>query len=263
MKKGNISVILTFLLVLFAINHPVQASNMLDKQGVKQLLKDAHEAQLSLTEKHHTWGEVTSKLYPYLSRTFAKDFLKEHVVYEEEGYIVYGTDFSKYVIPQLRFDEETGIVYSKAQNQIFIYEKQWGDGPVRFDAEYELVTIELNKEKWVIRDIEYVNDLPEQVLESNSPIQNKEVYQQDTIHRQQNPTKPNVQYKHSDASIESNQNVSQTNIPNKQSKLSFYEFIGIRSYPQLMNPTPFGYQPLNSRQQQQSISLLFSYILFY
>jgi hypothetical protein len=176
--KLHISLLLTTILFIFTIYHPVEASSLepLDKHGIKELLQKADEAQYSLSLKHYSWEEALTKLSSSMKEDFAIKFMEEHLFLEEEGYIFYGTDFSIYFIPHFSFDEKTNIVLNSEQNAIYIFEKFTGSGPVEFEEQYELVTLVLDDTTWKISNISFLEELPEEVklgtsIENNSSLE--------------------------------------------------------------------------------------------
>jgi hypothetical protein len=165
MKKLYPSLLLTIVLYVLAINHPVEASIIQppSEESIQQLLSGADETQFSLSEKHYSWEDALEKLSPYMKQEFAINFMKEHLFLEEEGYIFYGTDFSIYFIPQFSFNDKTTIVVNPDLQSIYIYEKFIGTGPVVFEEQYEMVTLVPEETKWKISNISFLKELPEEV----------------------------------------------------------------------------------------------------
>jgi hypothetical protein len=169
MKKQLFSLFFTILFSFLMIGDSVNAKTLepLDKQGVQQLFLDAYNSQFSLTERHHTFKEIKDKLYQYMSKDFVKAFLKEHITYEKEGYILYGLDFSIYLMPKFTFNDQTHILYNNEKNVYYVYEKHSGEeGPVLYNEQYDLVTLGVQNNRWVIKEISYLKELPSDVVKN-------------------------------------------------------------------------------------------------
>ncbi len=168
--------LMTAILLIFSINQRVDAStaSTLDKHEVQELLKQAFEAQYSLTEQHYSWEEAKTKLSTYMTDELANGLMDEHLFLEEQGYIFYGTDFSTYIVPRFSFNDDTIIVSNTDMETVFVYEQFEGTGPVIFDSQYEVVTLKLNKAEWKIADISFVSELPKKIHEGKSLEEIKE-----------------------------------------------------------------------------------------
>lgn len=165
MLKRRLTLLLMVIALIGIMITPINtyAAELLDKHGIKELLKKADEAQYTLSEKHYSWDEALHTLTPYMTDKFATAFMDEHLFSEEEGYIFYGTDFSLYLIPRYAFNEKTKIVVSKDEKKIYIYEKFNGTGPVTFKDQYEVVTFVQENNQWKIDDISFLKELPDEI----------------------------------------------------------------------------------------------------
>jgi ribosomal protein L21E len=168
MNKYRLCIFVTIILVVLAIHHPVKASTFkpLDKPGVEEFLKNAYEVQYSLTERHHSWEEASTKLGDYMTNEFSTKFMEEHLFHEEEGYIFYGTDFSIYIVPRYSYNDKTKIVVNPTLKTMYVYEKFNGTGPVVFDSQFETITLKLVGSKWKIANISFETELPDEVKQA-------------------------------------------------------------------------------------------------
>ncbi|WP_449539844.1 DUF3993 domain-containing protein [Ferdinandcohnia sp. Marseille-Q9671] len=157
-----------FMVVLclfgLVITQPVNASSKqpLSNDQVFTLLQEAFQAQSSLTFEFRTYEAVQQILSPYFDEQYSSSFLEENLMKEEEGYIVYGSDFALYFIPFFSYTEETKVMYDKEKEKIFVYElfKTPESGPVSYDDHYEVITIEKRNEDWLITELSMQDEPP-------------------------------------------------------------------------------------------------------
>ncbi|MBM7659556.1 hypothetical protein JOC85_000323 [Bacillus mesophilus] len=165
MIRYRLCLVVVTVVLLFIAHHPVNASTstLLDKQGVQQLLEDTYDAQYSLTERFHTWEDAWRKMTQYMTEQMTEQFMVEHLYEEEEGYIVYGTDFSTFIIPHFSYNADTKMVTNDRKDTIFVYEKSSGDGPVKFQSQFDIVTITYDGERWKIASISFSEELSTEI----------------------------------------------------------------------------------------------------
>jgi len=136
---------------------------------VFELLEDAFQAQLSLSQEHRTYDEVTSILSPYFSKKYIDLFLEENLYEEKSGFIVYGSDFAMYYVPYFSYSDETKVMYDKKEGIIYVYEyfKANSEGPVTYEEHYEMVILEPTKSSWIIAEVVESKEMPEQIKNLN------------------------------------------------------------------------------------------------
>ncbi|MFT4415199.1 DUF3993 domain-containing protein [Fredinandcohnia humi] len=164
-KRISLFVLLLCISGLFIIQ-PAMASSEdpLSNDQVFDLLKEAFKAQSSLTLEFHTYNEVREILAPYFHEQYMDLFLEENLLEEENGYIVYGSDFALYFIPFFSYAEETKVVFGK-EDKIYVYElfRSPTSGPLGYDDHYEIITIEKHNSSWIISDLQSTESLPEEI----------------------------------------------------------------------------------------------------
>ncbi|MCH1623960.1 DUF3993 domain-containing protein [Ferdinandcohnia quinoae] len=157
--KNRLTILVIFLLMCSSfINQPTKASasKPISNEKMFEFLKEAYSAQVSLTAKYRSYDEVWGVLSPYFKDNYIKLFLKENLYEDNEGFIVYGTDFPIYFIPFFSYSEETKIVFNDDGNKAYVYEffKAKIEGPVSYDSHYETLTLERIGSNWFISELE-------------------------------------------------------------------------------------------------------------
>lgn len=134
----------------------------LSQEQVFSLLQEAFTAQTSLTNEFRSYDEVQQILSPYFNEEYMNKFLEENVIKEEQGYIVYGSDFAFYFIPFYSYSEQTKILFDKEENKIFVYEffESPESGPVAYDDHFEVITLEKINSNWLITELSIEDEAP-------------------------------------------------------------------------------------------------------
>ncbi|MCC3357649.1 DUF3993 domain-containing protein [Bacillus sp. REN16] len=143
----------------------------LTKQQVYALLQEAFQAQSSLTFEFRAYDEVQQIIAPYFHEDYAASFLEENLMKEEEGYIVYGSDFALYFVPFYTYTDETKILFDPEENKIYVYElfKVPESGPVSYEDHYEVITLEKINSKWLITDLSMESEAPSVNVAAHQP----------------------------------------------------------------------------------------------
>ncbi len=138
------------------------------------ILKEAFQAQSSLTTEFRPYDEVQQILAPYFHVDYSSMFLDQNLMKEEEGYIVYGSDFALYFVPFYSYTDETKILFDQEENKIFVYElfKTPESGPVSYKDHYEVITLEKINSNWLITDL---------AMEDKAPSIKEDTLQKETI----------------------------------------------------------------------------------
>lgn len=170
MKKWIMLLFLLLLMSPVTTNAEAKNNDLSNRKEVLAFLKEAFDAQVSLSEKEREMDEIHGILSPYFTKNYETVFLKENLVYENGKYLTYGSDFARYFIPFFQFSDETKIVI--LSNEIFVYEYFEGnkEGPVEYESHYE--GIRLVKEEGMWKVAEYLDkDIPNRIIKLE---QNKE-----------------------------------------------------------------------------------------
>lgn len=161
MKK---TLVLLLLLIFAYVPLSPQATSGLDtKSDVFTFLKEAYQAQFSLSEKPRTKKEVNKVLDPYFTSRYKKAFWKENIHNVDGKFITYGTDFARYYIPYYHFSDKTMVVIHPNEIYVFEYFPENMDGPVGYKSHYEgLYLININGE-WKVDKYLY-NQIPKEII---------------------------------------------------------------------------------------------------
>jgi hypothetical protein len=151
------------LLVPIAGAEAAEGKALENREEVMQFVENAFEAQTSLSEKPRTMEEVEAVLAPYFTDSYTGLFLEENLSQEEDGHIVYGTDFGLYYIPFFDFSEETKVVIDQEQIHVFEYFPGVMEGPVTYAGHYEGLRIEKTDSGWKVAEWLY-DELPQNVI---------------------------------------------------------------------------------------------------
>lgn len=191
----NKRIILLLIVICFiglvSVPTATASSNQpLTKEQVFTLLQEAFQAQTSLTSEFRTYDEVQQILAPYFHEDYAATFLEENLMKEEEGYIVYGSDFALYFVPFYSYTDETKIIFDQEENKIFVYElfKTPDEGPVSYKDHYEVITLEPINANWRITDLTMEDEAPS-IKEAN---RQKEIPIRDSEFLTWNPFKTTI-----------------------------------------------------------------------
>ncbi|MEH7222380.1 DUF3993 domain-containing protein [Bacillus sp. JJ1566] len=162
-KRIVLLLVVICLIGLVSVPTATASSNQpLTKEQVFTQLKEAFQAQSSLTLEFRTYDEVQKTLAPYFQEDYIANFLEENLMKEEEGYIVYGSDFALYFVPFYSYTDETKILFDQEVNKIFVYElfKSPESGPVSYQDHYEVITLEKISSNWLITDLTMEDEAP-------------------------------------------------------------------------------------------------------
>lgn len=162
--------ILFLLLLLLSTIIPLTSHATTDlktRNEVFEFLKEAFEAQVSLSEKGRSIENIKEVLNPYFSDEYQNEFWKENVHNENGKYVTYGSDYAKYYIPFYHFSSNTKVVNTLDKIYIFEYFPQNMEGPVGFSSHYEGLLIKKIDGIWKIDKYLY-NDLPKDIIEKGA-----------------------------------------------------------------------------------------------
>ncbi|MEH7383899.1 DUF3993 domain-containing protein [Bacillus sp. JJ1521] len=190
-KRIVLLLIVICLIGLVSVPTATASSNQpLKRDQVFSLLQEAFQAQTSLTSEFRTYDKVQQILAPYFHGDYAATFLEENLMSEEEGYIVYGSDFALYFIPFYSYTDETKILFDQEENKIFVYElfKTPEEGPVSYKDHYEVITLQQIHSNWLITDLAMEEEAPT-VKEATGQ---KEAAKKDTAFLTWNPFKTTI-----------------------------------------------------------------------
>ena len=155
--KHLMRILLVSLAIFVVFPHlNVKADRQLSEEEAFRFLQEAFDAQVSLSEKPRSMGQIEESLGRFFTKEYKADFIEMNVKenIDGEGYLAYGTDFALYYIPFFTYDENTKLAYDSEQDLWYVYEwfEESGDGPVSYDGHYEAVGLTYEDEGWLIDD---------------------------------------------------------------------------------------------------------------
>ncbi|MGY3715035.1 DUF3993 domain-containing protein [Sutcliffiella cohnii] len=159
------------IILLFVINSPrILANEYLTEEEVIHFVKNASNAQLSLTEKNRSLQEVEAILNPYFSNLYIQYFLEEHLQKERGGYRTSGTDFTIFYVPFFTYTDQTEIIYDEQESSIHIIEFFPKDLEhlSLYEDHYESITMRKMDDEWKITQYDFVYEKPAILSEPNA-----------------------------------------------------------------------------------------------
>jgi hypothetical protein len=148
------------LLIPFQSAH---ANGEKEKKDVLQTLKDAFQAQVSLSEEERTLEEVDQILTPYFTRSYISFFLDENLVEMDGKYFTLGTDFALYYIPFFTYSTETKVYVENNEANVYEFFSSDREGPVSYENQYQGVKLIKIGGEWKVSD--YFFDFhPEKII---------------------------------------------------------------------------------------------------
>jgi hypothetical protein len=160
MKK---TLLLLLAVLLFIPLSPNAKEKLSTKDEVFDLLQNAFQVQVSLSEKTRTKEEINEILNGYFTKRYQQLFWNENIFEEEGKYVTYGSDFAQYYIPFFQYSDETKVVISTETIYVFEFFPAASDGPVGYDAHYEGVLLKKEDDNWKVDKFLY-NDVPNSIL---------------------------------------------------------------------------------------------------
>ena len=167
--------LLGLVIFLWMPLQPIAAEITEERGEIIELLHNAFDAQVSLSEQDRSLEEVKAILSPYFTDRYMELFLAENLVETNGKYGTLGSDFAEYFIPFFEFSTKTKI--ATYNNQLYVYEyfPENGDGPVSYPSHYEGLLLDKVAGKWKVSEYLYDN-IPQEVLSiSQIPIKRKTV----------------------------------------------------------------------------------------
>ncbi|RDI47643.1 DUF3993 domain-containing protein [Falsibacillus pallidus] len=142
-----------FLFIALAVSAPAKASD--SRMDMISATKDAFHAQVALSEKERSMGEVKQVLTPYFTDEFMDKFINENIVQTDNGYQTFGSDFAQYFIPFFTYEDGKTKAVNSTKDAIYVMEKfvDDGEGPVSFEDGYQWVRWIQTDDGWKIDDI--------------------------------------------------------------------------------------------------------------
>lgn len=158
--------VLLIMMLTISILIPFQSADAIgekEKKDVLQTLKDAFQAQVSLSEEERTLEEINQILIPYFTRSYISTFLDENLVEMDGEYFTLGTDFALYYIPFFTYSVETKVHVEN--NEAFVYEffSSNREGPVSYENQYQGVKLIKTGGEWKVSEY-FFNFHPEEII---------------------------------------------------------------------------------------------------
>lgn len=161
MKKTLLLLVIILLLIPLS---PTAKEKLHTKEEIFSFLKDAFQAQVSLSEQTRTKEEINDLLNPYFSKSFQKLFWNENVFEEEGKFVTYGSDFASHYIPFFQYSDETKMFISPEKIYVFEFFPAKTDGPVGYEDHYEGILLKKVDGGWKVDEVLY-NNIPDSILE--------------------------------------------------------------------------------------------------
>ncbi|MEK3805106.1 DUF3993 domain-containing protein [Bacillus sp. FSL H8-0547] len=151
---------LVALIVFLGYGHAGSAEELLTEEQSVQAVQKASEVQAALTEKERPLNEIKAMMEPYFTHSFIETYVKENVKETENGYIVYGSDFTPYSMPYFNYDEEMTFGAEKNTHKLFQFFPAEEEGPVSYDDHYEAVLFVKENGGYKIDDVVFSETEP-------------------------------------------------------------------------------------------------------
>ncbi|WP_191565754.1 DUF3993 domain-containing protein [Metabacillus idriensis] len=154
------SSIFAALILFFAFGQAGHAEAAIGKQEAVDIVQNAAEAQLALTETERSLEEIEKTLSPYFTDEFISEYMKENVQKGENEYIVYGSDFTSYGIPFFNYNEKMEFGRENSTLKLYQFFEGEDEGPVSYEDHYEAVEFKEEDGGYKISSIEYADEEP-------------------------------------------------------------------------------------------------------
>lgn len=167
-KLGFIFVV-CILVVICQKSVIAKAPDIPSNKEIKDFVKEAFTAQISLGKQFYSMDEVKSILSPYFTNDYIALFNEENLTEQNGKFIAYGRDFALFYVPFFSYDEQTKIVFADDQKTIFVYQffKATGEGMI-IKNHYKTLVLHFEDDQLKIKDIFY---------SEQSPIELKDAYE--------------------------------------------------------------------------------------
>jgi hypothetical protein len=153
-KSLLISLFLYITSLLFSMQAIADELEGSSRKTVLKHIQNAFDSQVSLTETARSKEEIKRILSTYFENDFIEKYMKENVHALDDQFIVYGTDFPMYTIPFFTYDENTKTFEHKSERIVFEFFPASSEGPVAYNAHYEVVKMRNTPAGWKIYSIE-------------------------------------------------------------------------------------------------------------
>ncbi|MEM5017722.1 DUF3993 domain-containing protein [Metabacillus indicus] len=144
---------LVALILFLGYGHAGSAEELLTEEQSVQAVKEASELQAALTEKERPLNEIKAMMEPYFTHAFIEKYVKENVKETENGYIVYGSDFTPYSMPYFNYEEDLSFGAENNTHKLFQFFPAEEEGPVSYDDHYEAVLFVKENGEYKIDDV--------------------------------------------------------------------------------------------------------------
>ncbi|MEH7493610.1 DUF3993 domain-containing protein [Neobacillus niacini] len=161
MKK---TLLILLIVLLFIPLSPNAKDSLGNKNDVLSFVRDAFQAQISLSDQTRTKQEISDVLSPYFSDEYQKMFWDENIFEEEGKFVTYGSDFAFYYIPFFQYSEETKVINSPESIYILQFFPSTSDGPVSYEDHYEGIMLKKMDGGWKVAEYLYDN-IPKSIIE--------------------------------------------------------------------------------------------------
>ena len=153
-KSLLISLFLCITSLLFFMQAIADELEGTSRKTVLRHIQNAFDSQVSLTETARSKEEIKRILSTYFENDFIEKYMKENVHALDDQFIVYGTDFPMHTIPFFTYDENTKTFEHESERIVFEFFPASSEGPVAYNAHYEVVKMRNTPTGWKIYSIE-------------------------------------------------------------------------------------------------------------
>jgi hypothetical protein len=143
---------------------PNAKDSLSNKNDVFSFLKEAFQAQTSLSDQTRSKEEIIGVLSPYFTDNYQKMFWHENIFEEDGKFVTYGSDFAFYYIPFFDYSDETKVVISPESIYVLQFFPSTTDGPVSYADHYEGILLKKIDGGWKV-DGYLFDNIPKSIIE--------------------------------------------------------------------------------------------------
>ncbi len=143
---------------------PNAKDSLSNKNDVFSFLKEAFQAQTSLSDQTRSKEEIIDVLSPYFTDNYQKMFWDENIFEEDGKFVTYGSDFAFYYIPFFDYSDETKVVISPESIYVLQFFPSTTDGPVSYADHYEGILLKKIDDGWKV-DGYLFDNIPKSIIE--------------------------------------------------------------------------------------------------
>lgn len=152
MKKKSLLMVM-MLMFCFSISY-VQAIEKNEDFEWETLLKEAREVQVSYAGEYVEYVDIRKSFLNVFTRDTMMAIFMEHLMIEEDKYVLGATDFSPYMIPDLSWTSFE--VKEESEDKIILLESQHGSSELMGPEQIQrVITLAKTEQGWRISGLEW------------------------------------------------------------------------------------------------------------